>query len=93
MQACVQNAVMVHMPLFHFVQAYLEAMTRMFGACTQRTIDKFSAATEGGKVSFDLRLLRYLCRGHVVPNQFAVASEVISCCSRCHSSRDMVHRR
>ena len=34
------------------MQAYLEAMTRMFGACTQRTIDKFSAATEGGKVSW-----------------------------------------
>lgn len=36
-------------PAFH--KAYLEAMTRMFGACTQRTIDKFTTATEGGQVS------------------------------------------
>lgn len=36
-------------PAFH--KAYLEAMARMFGACTQRTIDKFDAAIARNQVS------------------------------------------
>ncbi len=35
-------------PAFH--RAYLEAMTRMFGACTQRSIDKFNAAIDSRQV-------------------------------------------
>lgn len=53
--------------LFGSVQAYLEAMTRMFGACTQRTVDKFSAATQGGKVSLTEQPASFDSqRGHIV---------------------------
>lgn len=35
-------------PAFH--KAYLEAMTRMFCACTQQSLEKFERLTTGGKV-------------------------------------------
>jgi hypothetical protein len=77
------------------VQAYLEAMTRMFGACTQRTIDKFSAATEGGKVSVTGKatgLSRRFMQKSCCVHELAVAHATLSmlCASR---NCTLAHRR